>query len=278
MLFGNDNRVDEYGGRHIKKRPVSISNGLPVTQAQQFDFRFAEQINLTTQEEEEIRQNLLQGKTRIVGSFHGFPVMVKSTKSDTFGEDTAAGKNEAQTALIVVGIIILVAIVLAIVIGYMATTSIMTGDSLKIEPTDGKYTILVKRVQSLLQSLFSGGGATESQIAFSYALLANLILAILTGTVPLLIIGIILSRLFNYYQNYMKEYAKAVENGILEVYAIPVTDKYYYADADTVCDYLEIGGVAVEVHWTLYNKVAVGQKQKCAFLKYRGKQYFAVII
>ncbi len=249
MLFGNDNRVDEYGGRHIKRRPVSISNGFPVTQAQQIDFRFAEQVNLTTQEEEKIRQNLLQGKNRIVGSFHGFPVMVKSTKSDTFGEDTAAGKNEAQTALIVVGIIILAAIVLAIVIGYMATTSIMTGDSLKIEPADGKYTLL-----------------------------ANLILTILTGTVPLVIIGIIIYKLFNYYQNYMKEYAKAVENGILEVYAIPVTDKYYYADADTVCDYLEIGGVAVEVHWTLYNKVAVGEKQKCAFLKYRGKQYFAVII
>ena len=241
MLFSNANQMDDYGGHYIKKRPVSISNGLLVTEAHRFDFRQAERINLTMGEDKEIRQKLLQGKTKIAGSVNILPVMAKEQKSDTFGEDATAKRRMIKIILIVLAVLILV--VIAVAGGYMITNAAMT----------------------------------KSQIAFSFTLLANLFLAIVTWVVPVLVIGLVIYKLYNH-QGYIKEYAEASPVGTLEVYDIPVTDKYYYADADTVCDYLEIGGVAVEVNWTVYNKVAIGQKQRCAFLRRGNKQYFAVIV
>ena len=185
------------------------------------------------EEDKEIRQKLLQGKTKIAGSVNILPVMAKEQKSDTFGEDATAKRSMIKIILIV----------LAVAGGYMITNAAMT----------------------------------KSQVAFSFTLLANLFLAILTWAVPVFVIGFVIYKLYNH-QGYIKEYAEAIPVGTLEVYDIPVTDKYYYADADTVCDYLEIGGVAVEVNWTVYNKVAIGQKQRCAFLRRGNKQYFAVIV
>lgn len=242
MSFNFSEFRDDYGGKRISRFPVPVlSNGLTITSKHKLDFSQAVKVEVTVSQLAEIKSSLIQGKTYTAGS-----------------------SKSSRTIAIIIVILVLIIAPLCFVFPTLFV-SIQNSD-IQIDVTN------LQELFDFFQLLFTDG----------LPIVIFIILFLLMTTVPFLsfaafIVGLCIF-VFQYSKKYMTAYTDAINNGQIDIYTFPVTEKYYARTADDPTKYyLEIGGTPVEVMKKIYTDTMIGHRVRCAIITGKNDKYFALL-